>query len=128
MLSIPPVNLHEGQHVLRGGAPAGKARVALVLIHGRGASAEDIYSLGEEAAMGAPGVALVAPQAAGNAWYPQRFLVHVGNPIHLSLMNALAAESYALLPRARKATLIPVSKHVELSYQTAGGFRHFHLT
>jgi predicted esterase len=51
MLSIPPVNLHEGQHVLRGGAPAGKARV------------------------GAPGVALVAPQAAGNAWYPQRFLV-----------------------------------------------------
>ena len=55
----------------------------------------------------------------------QRVVVHVGNPIHLSLMNALAAESYALLPRARKATLIPVSKHVELSYQTAGGFRHF---
>ncbi len=50
------------------------AKVALVLIHGRGASAEDIYSLGEEVATGVPGVALLAPQAAGNVWYPQRFL------------------------------------------------------
>jgi predicted esterase len=59
---------------MRGGAPVAKARAALVLIHGRGASAEDIYSLGEEVSEGIPGVALVAPQAAGNAWYPQRFL------------------------------------------------------
>jgi predicted esterase len=60
--------------VLRGGSPLAKARTALVLIHGRGASAEDIYSLGEEISEGLSGVALLAPQAAGNAWYPQRFL------------------------------------------------------
>jgi predicted esterase len=65
---------HEGQHVLRGGVPLAKARAALVLIHGRGATAEDIYSLGEEVSAGVQGVALLAPQAAGNAWYPQRFL------------------------------------------------------
>jgi len=68
------MNPHNGQAVLRGGTPLARARTALVLIHGRGASAEDIYSLGEEVAEGIPGVALLAPQAAGNAWYPQRFL------------------------------------------------------
>jgi predicted esterase len=75
VLRIAPVNPHKGQTVLRGGTPLAKARSALILIHGRGASAEDIYSLGEEVSEGVPGVALVAPQAAGNAWYPQRFLV-----------------------------------------------------
>ena len=61
--------------MLRGGAPLARARTALLLLHGRGASAEDIYSLGEEIAAGIPGVALFAPQAAGATWYPQRFLV-----------------------------------------------------
>jgi predicted esterase len=64
---------HDGQHVLRGGAPIASARAALLLLHGRGASAEDIYSLGEELASGLPGLALLAPQAAGNTWYPERF-------------------------------------------------------
>ncbi len=59
---------------MRGGAPLAKARAALVLLHGRGASAEDIYALGEEVSAGLAAVALLAPQAAGNAWYPQRFL------------------------------------------------------
>ncbi len=77
MLSVSSMNPHQGQPVLRGGAPVSKARVALVLIHGRGASAEDIYSLGEEVAVGAEAVALVAPRAAGNSWYPQRFLFPV---------------------------------------------------
>jgi predicted esterase len=69
-----PVNLHKGQQVIRGGIPLAKARAALVLIHGRGASADDIYSLGEEVTVNIPGVALLAPQAADNAWYPQRFI------------------------------------------------------
>ena len=67
------------------------------------------------------GLKVAACQNAG----VEKIVVHVGNPIHLSLMNAVAAESYALLPRGRRATLIPVSRHVEHSYQRAGGFRHF---
>lgn len=43
-----------------------------MLLHGRGASAEDILSLGE--ALGLEDVALLAPQAAGNTWYPYSFL------------------------------------------------------
>jgi predicted esterase len=58
---------------MHGGAQLDKARAALLLIHGRGASAEDIYGLGEELTSGSPAIALLAPQAAGNAWYPQRF-------------------------------------------------------
>jgi predicted esterase len=65
---------HEGQPVLRGGAPAENARAALLLVHGRGATADDIFGLGEEVAAGIPGVALLAPQAADNTWYPERFL------------------------------------------------------
>lgn len=67
------MTLHDGQQVLRGGAPLKDARAALILLHGRGATAEDIYSLGEEIAGDLPGIALLAPQAAGDTWYPQRF-------------------------------------------------------
>jgi predicted esterase len=45
----------------------------MVMVHGRGASAEDILSLVDQ--LGQPGFAYFAPQAAGNTWYPQRFLV-----------------------------------------------------
>jgi predicted esterase len=92
------MSLHDGQPVLRGGAPLGKAAAALILIHGRGASAEDVYSLGEEVSLGVPGVALLAPQAAGNVWYPQRFLAPLAlNEPQLSsalgVIGGLAAEA-----------------------------------
>ena len=47
------------------------ARAAMILVHGRGASAADIMTLGAELML--PGVAYLAPQAAGNAWYPNPF-------------------------------------------------------
>jgi predicted esterase len=71
------MKLHDGQQVIRGGTPPKNARAAMILIHGRGATAEDIFSLGEEVTTGLSGVALLAPQAAGNTWYPQRFLAPV---------------------------------------------------
>lgn len=43
------------------------------MVHGRGASAEDILSLAKE--LDQPGFAYLAPQAAENTWYPNRFLV-----------------------------------------------------
>src|SRR5262249_51739330 len=57
---------HAGQPM-----PLAQARAVLVLVHGRGASAHDIVSVASEWAR--PGVALLAPQAANNSWYPQRF-------------------------------------------------------
>ena len=50
-----------------------------ILLHGRGASAEDILSLARE--FGSPraldDVAYLAPQAAGNSWYPYSFLAPI---------------------------------------------------
>lgn len=63
---------HGGQPVLVGGAPLDSAEGGLIAIHGRGAGAEDIMALAREVAP--PGLAILAPQAAGNTWYPYRFL------------------------------------------------------
>ena len=63
---------HAATPVLVAGAPLAEAHVAVVLVHGRGASAEDI--LGFSGALARPGVAFLAPQAAEHTWYPQRFL------------------------------------------------------
>lgn len=62
---------HQGQTVLEAGEPLGKARAAMILVHGRGASAADIMTLGAE--LMHPGFAYVAPQAAGSTWYPNPF-------------------------------------------------------
>jgi predicted esterase len=63
---------HADQPIRSAGPSLKAARAALVLVHGRGASAESILSLYEE--FGAPPMAALAPQAAGHTWYPQSFL------------------------------------------------------
>ncbi len=63
---------HQGQPVLQYGVPIDKARRVAIFIHGRGASAEDILGIARE--LGTEDVAYLAPQAAGNTWYPYSFL------------------------------------------------------
>ena len=57
--------------MLHYGAPLESARRAAIFIHGRGASAEDILGIAPELATN--DVAYLAPQAAGNTWYPFSF-------------------------------------------------------
>jgi predicted esterase len=54
------------------GEPLEAARAAMIMVHGRGASAESILSLAGE--LRGPGMTYVAPQAAGGTWYPYPFL------------------------------------------------------
>lgn len=54
------------------GAPLAKARGAMILLHGRGATAEGILDLADF--IPHPGLAYLAPQAADYAWYPYSFL------------------------------------------------------
>jgi phospholipase/carboxylesterase len=61
--------------VIEAGLPLAKAKKALILIHGRGATAEDILSLHREFAL--DDFCIVAPQATNNTWYPFSFLVPV---------------------------------------------------
>jgi predicted esterase len=58
--------------ILAVGEPLKTARAAMVLIHGRGATADSILSLAD--ALDRPGFAFLAPQAPGNVWYPNSFL------------------------------------------------------
>ena len=66
-------NPHGGQTVRMAGARLDQAKAAMLMVHGRGAMAEDILSLAGE--FDQQGFAYLAPQAAGNTWYPNRFLV-----------------------------------------------------
>ena len=63
---------HRNGTIHQFGEPAEKASGAVVLLHGRGGSAEDILLLARE--MYLPGLAYLAPQAAQNTWYPYSFL------------------------------------------------------
>lgn len=63
---------HQRQPVLVAGEPLERAKAAMILLHGRGASAEDILSLAGE--VNQPGFTYLAPQAAGYTWYPNSFL------------------------------------------------------
>jgi phospholipase/carboxylesterase len=63
---------HRDQPVLTLGAKLTQATAAVILLHGRGASAEDILGLATE--MYDERLAYFAPQAAGHSWYPNSFL------------------------------------------------------
>lgn len=63
---------HQGGQVATGGAPIAEARGALILTHGRGATADSIMALAP--LLGADHLAWFAPQASGNTWYPYSFL------------------------------------------------------
>jgi phospholipase/carboxylesterase len=68
----PSDDPHAAEPVLTAGPSPEKASATLILIHGRGDSAEGILSLYENLGIG--GIAAVAPQAYGHTWYPHSFL------------------------------------------------------
>ena len=70
-------NPHQGAPVLQSGLVLEHAQAALILLHGRGGSAEDILALGQELEL--DHACCLAPQAAGHTWYPNSFLAPIGN-------------------------------------------------
>ena len=63
---------HQGQQFFTSGKPVAEAQAAMILLHGRGATAVSILELADE--LYHPEFAYLAPQAAGNTWYPCSFL------------------------------------------------------
>lgn len=93
------VGPHQGRPLLVVGEPLEKARAAMVMIHGRGASAEDILTLVPE--LNRPGFVYLAPQAANNAWYPNSFLAPLAsNEPGLSSALAVIASIFERLAQA----------------------------
>ena len=101
---------HKGMPVLEAGEKLGKARAAMILAHGRGASAEDVMTIAAEVMQ--PGFAYLAPQAAGNAWYPNPFTAPIeSNEPYLS--SALEVLETLL---ARVENTIPADRVILLGF------------
>lgn len=62
------------KQIVTGGTEISKAKKALVLIHGRGGTAQNILSLADEFSL--TEAAFIAPQATHNSWYPYSFMVN----------------------------------------------------
>lgn len=63
---------HAGQPVAAAGAAIDGARAAVIMVHGRNAGPRNILELATPLAH--PGIAFLAPGAAGHTWYPLSFL------------------------------------------------------
>jgi phospholipase/carboxylesterase len=66
------MTIHENQTMLQSGTPLEAANAVMILIHGRGDSAQGIMGLSHEFEQS--DMAFIAPQAANNTWYPFRFI------------------------------------------------------
>src|SRR6266487_3204923 len=100
---------HQGQPVLAAGESIDRAKAAMVMVHGRGATAENILELAFE--LKQPDFVYLAPQAAGNAWYPNSFLAPIASnepelsSAFLSIENVLAQLREATIPLERTIIL-----------------------
>jgi len=60
------------KNIITGGASLKEAEKVLIMLHGRGANAEDIMSISDY--LNLQNTHIIAPQATNNAWYPYSFL------------------------------------------------------
>lgn len=93
------MTLHRGQPVRSRGVDLPAARAAMLMVHGRGATADSILTLVD--VLNTPGFAFLAPQASGNTWYPHRFLEPLAsNEPWLSSALTLLDETVATITAA----------------------------
>jgi phospholipase/carboxylesterase len=65
------------KNIITAGTPLANAKGALVLLHGRGGTAQNIISLAGE--FNLTDIAIIAPQATNNSWYPYSFMSPVAD-------------------------------------------------
>jgi predicted esterase len=61
-------NIHQGQPVIKMGAKIDDAKLIVILLHGRGATAESLSPIAQALQM--DGISFMVPQAGLNRWYP----------------------------------------------------------
>jgi len=110
-------NPHTSQPILSAGEPLKSAQAVMIMLHGRGATADSILTLTEH--FHHDGFAYLAPQAAYNTWYPQRFIVprndnepwlssaneRVGDALQLALDAGIPTEKVIFLGFSQGACL-----------------------
>src|SRR6266508_3038264 len=115
------MSIAHGQRVVEAGERLASARAAMILLHGRGATAEDIVSIAAEVQL--PGWAYLAPQAAGSTWYPNPFTAPLeSNEPYLSAaldtVSRLAGRVEARIP-AQRIVLLGFSQGACLTLEWA---------
>ena len=65
------------KEIVTAGVPADQAKKAMIMLHGRGASAVSILTLKDHLQL--DGYAILAPQATEHSWYPYSFMAPVSN-------------------------------------------------
>ena len=93
-----PLAPHAGQPVVMRGRALADARAAVIMVHGRGASAQSILELA--AAIPHADVAYLAPGASGGTWYPMSFMAPTvqnepGITSGISVIHALIDQAVA---------------------------------
>jgi len=114
-LDEPIPGPHQGARIATAGSVPGEARVAVVLGHGRGATAEDM--LGFAAELDAPGISWIAPQASQQSWYPFPFLAPLRDN-EPQLSSALAL--FHAVVRALERAGIPPERQLLLGFSQGG--------
>ena len=66
---------HDGRPIAMTGVDLDKASTAMILIHGRGATAHNILDLARVFKL--PDTTYLAPEATNNSWYPDRFIAPI---------------------------------------------------
>jgi phospholipase/carboxylesterase len=80
------------KQIITAGAPIDQAKKAVIMIHGRGASANSILSLADHLSL-PDDMAIFAPQATEHSWYPYSFMAPIeSNEPALSSALALINE------------------------------------
>ncbi len=65
---------HQKNNIIKG-KPIGEGKKVMIMVHGRGATAESILSLADY--LRVEDFTLIAPQATANTWYPYSFMAPV---------------------------------------------------
>ncbi|MCA9863298.1 MAG: dienelactone hydrolase family protein [Thermomicrobiales bacterium] len=88
-MGMPAADPHGLDQLYAAGATLDDASSAIIALHGRGADAADIINLAGEVVP--PGAAILAPNAAGQTWYPHRFLepIERNEPYLTSALNLI---------------------------------------
>jgi phospholipase/carboxylesterase len=104
------MSIAHGQRIVEAGEDLRTAQAAMILLHGRGATAEDIMTVASEVQL--PGWAFLAPQAAGNTWYPNPFTA----PIEANEPYLTAALDTVSRLVERVETSVPTERLVLLGF------------
>lgn len=108
------MSIAHGERVVQAGERLDGARNAMILLHGRGATAEDILTIAAE--LQQSGWAYLAPQAAGNAWYPNPFTAPIeSNEPYLSVALDTVTKLFS-----RASATIPAQRIVVLGFSQGG--------